>query len=36
MAKAATTDYYAKKMKESISNGDNPGLESNQLENKHM
>jgi hypothetical protein len=36
IAKAAATDYYARKIKESISIGDNPGLESNQLENKHM
>jgi atlastin len=35
MAKAAATDYYARKMKESISSGDNPGLELNQLVNKH-
>jgi hypothetical protein len=35
MAKAAATEYYARKMKGIISSGENPGLEFSQLEDKH-
>jgi atlastin len=36
MAKAAATEYYGRKMKEIISNNQNPGLDFNQLEDRHM
>ncbi len=37
MAKAAATEYYGRRMKEiiNISNNENPGLDFNQLEDRH-